>query len=213
MGVDFAVSAFVTIFALINPVAAVPFFEAVTEGYPPEIKKRIVKKIFMVTVITLFIFGLFGHWIFSIYGITIPVFKVAGGALVFYIGFSMVQGQWTRTKLSTEDREEALESDEIGIVPLGIPMFAGPGSITMVMILISESINKGDLIGMGSVFLSVLITMTVTYFLLTHSSKISELMGRATAVAFTRIMGLLITAVGVSFISTGIITIAQTAAL
>lgn len=213
MGVDFAVSAFVTIFALINPVAAVPFFEAVTEGYPPEIKKRIVKKIFMVTVITLFIFGLFGHWIFSIYGITIPVFKVAGGALVFYIGFSMVQGQWTRTKLSTEDREEALESDEIGIVPLGIPMFAGPGSITMVMILISESINKGDLIGMGSVFLSVLITMTVTYFLLTHSSKISELMGRATAVAFTRIMGLLITAVGVSFITTGIITIAQTAAL
>ncbi|MFP4171220.1 MAG: MarC family protein [Methanomassiliicoccales archaeon] len=213
MGVDFAVSAFVTIFALINPVAAVPFFEAVTEGYPPEIKKRIVKKIFMVTVITLFIFGLFGHWIFSIYGITIPVFKVAGGALVFYIGFSMVQGQWTRTKLSTEDREEALESDEIGIVPLGIPMFAGPGSITMVMILISESINKGDLIGMGSVFLSVLITMTVTYFLLTHSSKVSELMGRATAVAFTRIMGLLITAVGVSFITTGIITIAQTAAL
>lgn len=107
MGLDFALGAFVTLFAIINPIANVPIIEEITGGFTKDLKKRVVLNIVMVMIVTLLTFGLLGNWIFSVYGITIHTFKVAGGVLLFYISFSMVQGEWSRTKISKEERERS----------------------------------------------------------------------------------------------------------
>lgn len=205
MNLDFAVGAFVSIFAIVNPVGNIPLYEAITEGYSRESKRKVAVKICLVTTAVLFVFALFGQWIFSIYGITIPAFKIAGGLLLFTVAFSMMQGQRSRAKLSEEDQEEAMEKEEVGIVPLGIPLFAGPGAITTVMIYVSEATSRsGEVLDIISVFIGIVLTVLISYFLLHYSEGIFKRMGRSGAMAFSRVMGLLLAAVAVSFMLSGV---------
>jgi multiple antibiotic resistance protein len=210
---EFAIGAFATIFAIVNPVANVPIFEAVTEGYDERMRRRVVDKICLITLITLFVFGLFGKWIFGIYGITIPAFKVAGGILLFSVAYDMLHGKTSQTKLSKDDRESMENADVVGIVPLGIPLFAGPGSITIVMILVSESLGEGDMMQLIAVFVSIVLTVVISYLLLRNSHKVFSVMGRSGAMAFTRIMGILLSAVAVNFVFTGTLQFLQEAGL
>jgi multiple antibiotic resistance protein len=205
MNLDFALGAFVSIFAIVNPVGNIPIYEAVTEGYSKELKRKVAVKICLVTTAVLFVFAVFGQWIFSLYGITIPAFKIAGGLLLFSVAFSMMQGQRSRAKLSEEDQEEAMEKEEVGIVPLGIPLFAGPGAITTVMIYVSEATSRSDgFLDIISVFIGIVLTVLISYFLLHYSERIFMRMGRSGAMAFSRVMGLLLAAVAVSFMLSGV---------
>jgi multiple antibiotic resistance protein len=205
MTIEFAVSAFAAIFAIVNPIGNIPFFVAVTDGYSKELRQRVVVKVCLVTLVVLFAFSLFGQYIFAVYGITIPAFKIAGGLLLFSVAFSMMHGQRSRTKITEEDHEEMMSKEEIGIVPLGIPMFAGPGAITTVMIYISLAPTEPDaLFDILSVFGAIIVTVLVSYFVLTYSAPIFNRMGRSGAMAFSRIMGLLLAAVAISFILNGI---------
>ncbi|MBC7108535.1 MAG: NAAT family transporter [Methanomassiliicoccales archaeon] len=205
MSFEFALSAFATIFAIVNPIGNIPIFEAVTMGYSKELKKKVIRKICTVTTGVLFVFAIFGQWIFSLYGITIPAFKIAGGLLLFSVAFSMMHGQRSRAKISDEDQEEAMAKEVVGIVPLGIPMFAGPGAITTVMIFVSEAMKSSDMIvDMFSIFISIILTVIISYLLLTYSEPLFRRMGRSGAMAFSRIMGLLLAAVAVNFILSGV---------
>ena len=205
MDLEFAVSAFATVFAIVNPLGNIPFFYAVTEGYTREDKKRVAAKTVIVTALVLFIFALFGQWIFGLYGITIPAFRIAGGILLFSIAFSMLNGQKSKTKLTDEEREEALQKDSVGIVPLGIPMFAGPGAITTVMILVSDALVTSEaIIRLAVISGAILLTVIISYETLVHSERIFNLMGRSGAMAFSRIMGLLLAAVAINFVLRGI---------
>ncbi|MCQ5376056.1 MAG: MarC family protein [Methanomassiliicoccales archaeon] len=205
MSFEFALSAFATIFAIVNPIGNIPIFEAVTMGYSKELKKKVIRKICTVTTGVLFIFAIFGQWIFSLYGITIPAFKIAGGLLLFSVAFSMMHGQRSRARISDEDQEEAMAKEVVGIVPLGIPMFAGPGAITTVMIFVSEAMKSSDMvIDMLSIFISIILTVIISYLLLTYSEPLFRRMGKSGAMAFSRIMGLLLAAVAVNFILSGV---------
>jgi len=211
MGLEFALSSFAALFAIINPVGALPIFEAITGECPPHVKRRIINKICLVTIITLFIFGIFGRWIFSIYGITISSFKIAGGILLFSVAYSMVNGQPPKSKINEQDTVELEGADDVGIVPLGVPLFAGPGAITTVMIFISEAVKSGDMFNLASVFVSILITVGISYVLMRYSHRLIDMMGRSGAMAFSRIMGVLLAAVAISFISSGIIQLVRDA--
>jgi multiple antibiotic resistance protein len=203
--VELTVSAFATVFAIVNPIGNIPFFYALTEGYSHEDRRKVVVKTCLVTAAVLFIFALFGQWIFSLYGITIPSFRIAGGILLFTIALSMLQGQRSKTKLTDEEKKDALEKESIGIVPLGIPMFAGPGAITTVMILVSGT-SSGPVatVELVAISVAIILTVVISYIILTHSDRIFALMGRSGAMAFSRIMGLLLAAVAVNFILRGI---------
>lgn len=213
MILEFAIGAFATIFAIVNPVANVPIFEAITEGYSPDLKRKVIYKICLVTLGTLFVFGIFGQWIFSIYGITIPTFKVAGGLLLFSVAYDMLHGKTSQTKLTKIDEEQASTDEVVGIVPLGIPLFAGPGSITIVMILVSESIGDGNMVNLATIFLAITLTVIISYLLLTNSHGVFAFMGRSGAMAFTRIMGILLSAVAVNFVFSGALQFLQEAGL
>ncbi len=213
MVLEFAVGAFATLFAIVNPVAIVPIFEAVTEGFDDEMRRRVINKICLVALIVFLIFGLFGRWIFSVYGITIPAFKIAGGLLLFSVAFDMLHGKTSQTRWTKEDRQSIEEAEEVGIVPLGIPLFAGPGSITIIMILISESLGNGNMMNLVAVFVAIALTMLISYLLLRNSHKVFRFMGKSGATAFTRIMGILLSAVAVSFVLSGSLQFVEDAGL
>ncbi len=205
MELEFAISAFATVFAIVNPLGNIPFYFAITEGYTSEQKQRVVAKTCMVVLAVLFIFAVFGQWIFSLYGITIPSFKIAGGILLFTIAFSMLQGQKSKTKITDEEHEEAMQKEAVGIVPLGIPMFAGPGAITTVMILVSDSSSYPDSqLYLLAIAFAIILTVVISFIVLRNSSIIYNLMGKSGAMAFSRIMGLLLAAVAVNYILSGL---------
>ena len=204
MSLEFAVTTFAAIFAIVNPIGNVPFFVAVTEGYTKEMRRQVIVKICLVVIVVLCGFAIFGQYIFAIYGITIPAFKIAGGALLFTIAFSMLQGQRSKAKITDEDQDDLMAKEEIGIVPLGIPLFAGPGAITTVMIYASFAAGQPDPVDLLSIFISIFATVGISYVLLSYSQPIFDRMGRSGAMAFSRIMGLLLAAVAVQFILSGI---------
>ena len=204
MSFEFAITVFAAIFAIVNPIGNIPVFVAITQDYTPQQKRRVIRKVCIVAASVLLAFGIFGNYIFAIYGITIPAFKIAGGLLLFSIAFNMTRGQVGRTKMTGEEHEEALEKEEVGVVPLGIPLFAGPGAITTVMIYISFATTSGDeLFDLSSIFLSIVFTVLASYILLRYAEPIFTRMGKSGAGAFTRIMGLLLAAIAIEFIITG----------
>lgn len=204
MSFEFAITVFAAIFAIVNPIGNIPVFVAITQDYTPEQKNRVIRKVCIVAASVLLAFGIFGNYIFAIYGITIPAFKIAGGMLLFSIAFNMTRGAVGRTKMTGEEHEEALEKEEVGVVPLGIPLFAGPGAITTVMIYISFATTSSDvLFDLSAIFLSIIATVVASYFLLHYAEPIFSRMGKSGAGAFTRIMGLLLAAIAIEFIITG----------
>jgi len=204
MSFEFAITVFAAIFAIVNPIGNIPVFVAITQDYTPEQKRRVIRKACIVAGSVLLAFGLFGNYIFAIYGITIPAFKIAGGMLLFSIAFNMTRGSVGRARMTGEEHEEALEKEEVGVVPLGIPLFAGPGAITTVMIYIAFAATSNDLLfDVSAIFLSIIITVIASYFLLRYAEPIFSRMGKSGAGAFTRIMGLLLAAIAVEFIITG----------
>ena len=207
MSWEFAITAFASIFAIVNPIGNIPFFVTVTEGYTAEERKLVIIKICVVMVAVLVAFGLFGNIIFAIYGITIPMFKIAGGLLLFSVAFAMMRGERSRAKITEDERQEAIQREEIGVVPLGIPLFAGPGAITTVMIYVSLAMDsaEGDVyFNLFSVFLAILVTTIISYFSLIYSERIFKRMGRSGAAALGRIFGLLLAAVAVGFVLNGV---------
>lgn len=197
----FTIAAFAAIFSIVNPLGAVPILVSLTEGYTPAEKKGVVMKAVLSAFSVLLTFALFGNYIFAFFGITIPSFRIAGGLLLISVGFSMMRGQPPRTKSTPEEREEAAEREEVGIVPLGVPMLAGPGSITTVMIVISDS--QGAL-SITAVIASIAVTLLIAYILFIYGDRIFERIGRVGSRAFSRIMGLIITSIAVQFIIEGI---------
>ncbi|MCL4346392.1 MAG: MarC family protein [Candidatus Thermoplasmatota archaeon] len=192
------------IFVVVNPIGNVPFFHMLTTGYDPELKKRVIMKVVYVTLGALVLFGLFGKFIFALYGITLPAFEIAGGILLFTTSFSMLQGENPRSKATKEDADEALSKESVGIVPLGIPLFAGPGAITTVIIFFGEA--KG-LVDDMFVLISILITVVISYISLVYSGPLFRRMGRMGAMAFSRIEGILLAALAVQFVITGIVAV------
>lgn len=201
---EFAVTSFVAIFAIVNPIGNLSFFATLTQGYTKELKKRVTNKAVLAATLTLFIFGLAGNYIFILFNTSIPAFRIAGGILLLSIAFSMMHGERSRTQLTVEDSEEALRKEAVGVVPLGIPMFAGPGAITTVIAYMAEASQPIDLVKIVLVFMGIIGTMIISYGLLSYADAIFKRMGRMGALAFSRIMGLILAAMAIQFVILGI---------
>jgi multiple antibiotic resistance protein len=207
MDAVFIATVFGTLFAIINPIGNVPIFEAVTDGFDRKTRLMIAKNAMIYTAMVLIGFGLFGNYIFEIFGITIPAFKVMGGLLIFYLGFNMVEGQGTAHKVTEDHTEDAVS---IAIVPLTIPLYGGPGSIATTMVLISQADGAIDT---TMVFVAILCILVVSYILITKADIIFKRLGKSGSIAFTRIMGVLLAGMGISFIISGAIEAVQQSGL
>lgn len=200
----FVASTFTAVFAIINPLGATSFFVVLTQDYPADLKKRVIQKAVLAATVTLVLFAFGGLYIFYFFGTTLPAFEVAGGILLFRVGLSMMQGERPRTQLTEQDREEALQKEVVGVVPLGIPMFAGPGAITTVIVLMGGAYSPLDPVKIVAVIGSVAATMVIGWFLLRNADRIFRRIGRMGVYAFTRIMGIMVAAVAIQFVFNGI---------
>lgn len=152
-------------------------------------------------------FMLVGVYIFTVLGIDITDFKIAGGILLFKVAFDMLQGRTSNTKLTQQEKEEYMDKDAIGIVPIGTPLLAGPGSITTAIIYFN---SKSTTIPEKFMTLAaILVVMVISYLILRYSIGLFDRLGKTGSLLISRIMGLLLASIAVDFIATGIITIAS----
>ena len=196
----YAITVFTAIFAIVDPIGNIPIFYTLTERFTREERIRIAKKAVIAATLTLFVFGIIGNYIFMLFSITIPSFRIAGGILLFRVAFNMLYGTTPGTKSTEKEKQETLEKEMLGIIPLGIPLLAGPGAISTVMLYNSQ----GDVVDSIIVYISILATLIITYFLLRNVDKIFDRLGRAGSLAISRIMGLILAAIAVQFLINGI---------
>ncbi len=202
MNIIFFVASFVAIFSIVNPFGSIPFFSTMTQSYSKEEKKRTLKKSILVATLVLFVFGIGGKYIFMVFNINVDVFKIAGGILLFKVAFDMMHGKYTRSRLSDSEREEIEEKEAVGIVPLGVPLLAGPGAITTVIIYVTE--KSATLVDQAMVFVSILLVMIISYYLLYFSDIFFKYLGKTGNQVISRIMGLILAAMSIEFIVEGI---------
>jgi multiple antibiotic resistance protein len=204
INVYFYLAIVATLFAIVDPIGTLPFYVALTEGFSAEDRNVILHRSVLVLGGVLSVFALVGRFLFQVFGFTLDAFEIAGGILLFMVAFDMLRGEITRVRLSAEDREEAIaRRDELSVVPLGIPLLAGPGAISTVMIF--EGSSPNTLLAVIATFVAIGVTAVATFFILRYGPRILSAMGRVGIMAMTRVLGLILAAVGVQFVINGIV--------
>src|SRR6202453_2460156 len=201
--VRFAALALSSIFFLVDPFAAIGSFLAITAGADEVRRKRMARKGALTCFIVLTSFALGGQLIFRMFGITLPAFEIAGGLILLLIGLDMLEAKRSPTQEASGDTEEASHKEDAGIVPLGIPMLAGPGAISSVMVLVGQ---VPTLWGwqMGAILGSIAFTALVTYLVLAAAARVRQLLGETGIRILVRIMGLLLVPLAVQYLLKGL---------
>jgi multiple antibiotic resistance protein len=201
--VRFSLLALSSIFFLVDPFAAIPSFLAITRSADPARRKRMARKGALTAFIVLTSFAIAGQLIFRLFGITLPAFEIAGGLILLLIGLDMLQARRSQTQETSGDTEEAAAKEDAGIVPLGIPMLAGPGAISSVMILVGQAPSIWHW-QMGAILGSIAITSLVSYWVLAGAGRVREVMGETGIRILVRIMGLLLVALAMQLFINGL---------
>ncbi|MDA8441303.1 MAG: MarC family protein [Peptococcaceae bacterium] len=200
---NFALSTLASIFAIMNPIANVPIFLALTANQSQTEKRILARRSTLIAFFIVLFFAVFGQIILKILGITLNAFRIAGGILLFFIAFNLLQGKTSKVHDPNQDEhEESMVKEDLAIVPLATPILAGPGTITTVMVLSGgySSIFTGTLI----VILATLAVLVVTFFLFYHALWVQKHLPQTTINLITRMMGLLLTVIAVQMAATGL---------
>jgi multiple antibiotic resistance protein len=199
--VRFSVLAVSSIFFLVDPFAAIPAFLAITAGADRRRQRRMARRGALTCFIVLITFALAGKLIFRMFGITLPAFEIAGGVILLLIGIDMIEAKRSPTQELSDETAEATAKDDAGIVPLGIPMLAGPGAISSVMILVGQALKFWELmVVLGAISL----TAWISYLILNGADRVRRMMGETGIRILVRIMGLLLVALAVQFFVNGL---------
>lgn len=198
---------FIAVFSVLNPIGAIPTLMALTENYTQKERNRVVERSITIAGGIVVAFMFIGIYIFSVLGINLSDFEVAGGILLFKVAFDMLQGKTSNTKMTSAEEEDSISREAVGVVPLGMPLLAGPGTITTTMIYFNLTSNGiGDKI---LVLFAVLLTLFAAFVILRFSTILFKRLGKTGSLVISRIMGLLLAAIGIGFISHGIFGIYQ----
>jgi len=202
--IQFAIVAFTSLIAIVNPLGAVPVYLAMTASYTPERRRAALRRAVATALLLLFAFTLLGTWILHFFGITTEAFQIAGGIIFFGIGWDMLQAKRSRVKTTPEEEDESVQKEDVGIIPLGIPTLAGPGAITTVIALNGQA---DDILQSATVYAGILFTLTLVWLTLAAAPRVTARMGQTGMNIFTRLMGLLVTVVGAQFVINGSTTV------
>jgi multiple antibiotic resistance protein len=202
MPLDFAISALVTLFVVVDPVGLAPTFLAVTEGLPRAARKNVALRASLIAGAILIGSALIGDWLFRALGISLPAFRIAGGLLLFAIAFEMVFG--LRARREGQAAEEAVDEQvrNIAAFPLAIPLLAGPGAITATVLLAGRA--AGNLLLTGLLLAVVVSVAACCFVAFVLSGRISRLLGLTGNIVLSRLLGVLLAALAVQYVVDGI---------
>jgi len=192
---------FTSVLFIVDPFATVPSFLAMTARDTPAQRRVLARRGAWTTAITLALFALAGSAIFRIFGITIGAFKIAGGVLMGMNALDMVQARRSHQRETPAETAEGTEKEDIGILPLGIPMLAGPGAISTVMVL---AVASKSWITTVALYASIALSAYVSYLTLAAASFVERRLGTTGMRILTRLMGLVLCAIAAQFIIDGI---------
>ena len=194
------ITAFVTLFVIIDPLGLAPLFVALTQGQRPARRRTVALTACLVAAGVLTAFGIFGDTVLAIAGISMPAFRVAGGALLFLTALDMLFEK--RTKRREGQGEAADHPDDPSVFPLAIPLIAGPGAIATMILLAGQ--REGDLAWMLSVHLVMVAVLAATFVLFLMAGLLERILGPLGINVITRLLGMLLAALAVQFILDGL---------
>jgi multiple antibiotic resistance protein len=198
---SFSLVALSALFFVVDPIGLAPIFLTMTAGDSREKRIATAKKACLIFVGVLTIFTIGGGLIFQLLGVSLAAFKIAGGILLMLTALDMLRSKQSDTRTSGEEIGEAAQKDDVAIVPLAMPLLAGPGSIATVMMLAARAQTPWMLI---PVLLSVLIIAAATYYTLRAANVVDRWMGINGRAILERVMGLLLAAIAMQFVVDGI---------
>jgi len=190
-----------SLFFLVDPIATIPVFLYMTSNGEPKERSRMARTAALTCFFVLSGFSVVGTLLFRLLGITLPAFQTAGGIILLLVGLDMVQARRSGTKEVPGEAEEAVVKSDAGIVPLGMPMLAGPGAISNVVVLVGQASGVLDT---AAVYAAIALVSLSCFILLAGAGRIRKHTSETGIHILTRIMGMLITALAVQFIATGV---------
>ncbi len=193
---EFVLLAFGSLFVIIDPVALAPLFLAMTQRDAPAQRIRTARMACTVAAAVLIAFALVGQWLLKVLSITLPAFQMAGSVVLFLIALDMLRARRSPVQETAEEIDEGLAKAEIAISPLGIPMLAGPGAISTIILLQGKAAGFAQHSALLVCIVAVCAASYVILSLSAHGARwVSPLVMRLT----TRLMGLLLTAIAFQF--------------
>ncbi|ASV31279.1 MarC family protein [Maribacter cobaltidurans] len=194
--VNYSISVFMGFFAIMNPIANTPIFLGLVEGQTKEEKKKIAKTATLIAFVIIVVFALAGKYIFDLFGITIPAFKITGGLLIFYVGFEMLMSQ--KSKIHTNQNDE--EPNNVSVSPLAIPILAGPGTIVTAM----NYVTHANFVHIAIVVAVFGVIVLLTYLAFVSSDFIVNKVGPNLIAVISKLMGLILAIIGTGMLTEGI---------
>ncbi|MGR3511793.1 MAG: MarC family protein [Paracoccaceae bacterium] len=194
------VTAFVTLFVIIDPLGLAPLFVALTQGETAARRRAIALTACLVAGAVLTLFGIFGDTVLAFAGISMPAFRIAGGALLFLTALDMLFEK--RSKRRQDQGDAADDAEDPSVFPLAIPLIAGPGAIATMILLSSEA--EADLTWILSVHLVMAAVLLVTFVLFIAAGVLERVLGPLGINVITRLLGMLLAALAVQFILDGL---------
>ena len=198
--VQFALVTFASVLFIVDPIAVVPTYLVITQGQSPAQRRVTARRACVAAAMILVVFALAGSRIFGLFGITMPAFRIAGGLILWLVAMDMLHGNRS-TQEGAAEITEGQAKDDVAVTPLAMPMLAGPGAISTVMVLSGQARSTGQTL---IVYSSIALTLFISWITLRLAEQLVKRMGQTGIRVMTRIMGLLLAAIAVQFVITGV---------
>ncbi|HEV8243846.1 MAG TPA: NAAT family transporter [Nitrospirales bacterium] len=201
----FFLTAFVSIFVTLDPIGNVPIFLTITPHNSETERAAMVTRAVLVVFGVLVLFALCGNLIFRLFGVTIEAFRIVAGLLLLKIAFDMMEAKPARVRHTPEEDAEGAQRHDVAIIPLAIPLLSGPGSISNVIALTGQATKSPKVLTTFSLLLlAIALNALIAFILLRSATVITRLLKESGMRILTRVMGLILAAIAVQFVLTGI---------
>lgn len=199
---SFALGVTTSLFSVLNPISAAAIFATTTEGMDPPSLRRGARKAALTAGAAMLAFALVGQFIFKLFGFTALAMQFVGGVLVLYRAISMLYGEDPRERSTADERAEASlkHPEDFAIIPFGIPLLAGPGTLSTVMGMIA-GVNWWEY---GVILLAILLNAWIVYLFLRKAPAVFARLGAIGTKVMNKLMGLILAAVAMQFLINGV---------
>jgi multiple antibiotic resistance protein len=191
------------IFFVVDPLSAVPFFLAMTREHSAEERRDTALRAALTAGVVLATFAVAGSWIFRVLGISIGAFKIAGGIVLLLLALDMIRIQPSRTRITEKEVEAGAVKEDVAIVPLAMPLLAGPGSIATAIVLMARA-REGPWWHAVPVLGAIAVTATASYAILAGAARTERVLGRTGLAIIERAAGLLLVGIAIQFMLDGL---------
>jgi len=199
------IKAALALFAIVDPIGVIPIFLLATQGHTLA-QSHAAARIAALTVLgVLTLFTFVGEPLLSFFGIRLAAFSVAGGLLLLLLSLSMVQARVSPQRQTQDEAEEAEEKETVGVVPLGVPLLAGPGAITHM--IVAAGATPGDVLHLSALVIPVALVALSVWLTFRAAPTLAKRLGKTGIHVVTRLMGLIIAAISIEMIANGLGTL------